>query len=69
MHYFYKQMLLLQQKEEFPPAIHPKLSSLIDYLNKHNYTTIYNPASNFIFLWNIMSSQIPPILILASAKF
>jgi len=60
MHYLYEQMLLQQKKEECPPAIHPELSSLIDYLNKWNYTTIYGPASNLIFLWNIISNQIPP---------
>jgi hypothetical protein len=39
----------------------PKLSSLIDYLNKYNYSSIYGPASNFIFLWNVCTNQIPPI--------
>jgi len=61
-------MLLLQQKEECPPAIHPELSSLIDYLNKHSYTTIYGPASNFIFQGNILSNRIPPIPIFGIRK-
>ncbi len=61
MHFVYEQMLLQQRKkEECPPATHPELSSLIDYLNKWNYTTLYGPASNLIFLWNIISNQIPP---------
>jgi hypothetical protein len=38
----------------------PKLSSLIDYLNKYNYSSIYGPTSNFIFLWNVCTNQIPP---------
>ena len=33
-----------------PSNLDPELSSLIDYLNKWNYTSIYGPASNFIFL-------------------
>jgi len=43
-----------------PSNLDPELSSLIDYLNKWNYTSIYGPASNFIFLWNVCTNQIPP---------
>jgi hypothetical protein len=53
-------MLLQQRQEKCPPAIHPELSSLIDYLNENNLSTIYGPATNFKFLWNILSSKIPP---------
>ena len=60
MHVLYEQMLLQQRREECPPAIHPELSSLIDYLNENNLSTIYGPATNFKFLWNILSSKIPP---------
>jgi hypothetical protein len=60
MHVLYEQMLLQQRQEKCPPAIHPELSSLIDYLNENNLSTIYGPAANFKFLWNILSSKIPP---------
>ncbi len=60
MHVLYEQMLLQQRQEKCPPAIHPELSSLIDYLNENNLSTIYGPAANFKFLWNILSSNIPP---------
>jgi hypothetical protein len=43
-----------------PSDLDPELSSLIDYLNKWNYSSIYGPASNFIFLWNVCTNQIPP---------
>jgi len=45
--------------QQSPPS-NPELSSLIDYLNKYNYSSIYGPASNFIFLWNVCTNQIPP---------
>jgi len=67
MCYLYEQMLWLQN-EECQPAIHPELSSLIDYPNKYNYSTIYGLASNFIFLWNIISSQSPPSLVIGIHK-
>jgi hypothetical protein len=38
----------------------PELSSLIDYLNENNYSTIYSSSSNFKFLWNIWTNNIPP---------
>jgi hypothetical protein len=50
----------------------PELSSLIDYLNKYNYSSIYGPTSNFIFLWNVCTNQIPPpppFQLLAPPKF
>ena len=43
-----------------PSDLDPELSSLIEYLNKWNYSSIYGPASNFIFLWNVCTNQIPP---------
>jgi len=43
-----------------PSNLDPELSSLIDSLNKYNYLSIYGPASNFIFLWNVCTNQSPP---------
>jgi hypothetical protein len=59
---------MLKQKENETAAAtpcqcqpsNPKLSSLIDYLNEHNYSMIYGSSSNFIFLWNIWNNNIPP---------
>jgi hypothetical protein len=67
MRYLFETILWEREEEKAatPPVaatqpVDPELSSLIEYLNKYNYSSIYGPASNFIFFWNVCTNQIPP---------
>jgi hypothetical protein len=61
MHVLYEQMLLQQRREECPPAIHPELSSLIDYLNENNLSTIYGPLQTLNFYGIYCQAKFPLI--------